>query len=135
MSYGSNIAVEDAEDEYREETARLIAMHAAELVAARDMTRDAAITAAVEHQRYCQEAERDPTGTVATLDEAQRPQPSRSVSDEPIKDTHVSGHAHASHGFKANRPLALAQQARAAMVFDKKLRASLMALRLGGAFF
>ena len=56
MSYGSNIAVEDAEDEYREETARLIAMHAAELVAARDMTRDAAITAAVEHQRYCQEA-------------------------------------------------------------------------------
>jgi len=34
MSYGSNIAVEDAEDEYREETARIIAMHAAELVAA-----------------------------------------------------------------------------------------------------
>ena len=68
MSYGSNIAVEDAEDEYREETARLIAMHAAELVAARDMTRDAAITAAVEHQRYCQEAERDPTGTANKKD-------------------------------------------------------------------
>lgn len=85
MSYGSNIAVEDAEDEYREETARLIAMHAAELVAARDMTRDAAITAAVEHQRYCQEVERDPTGTVATLDEAQRPQPSRSVSEKQIR--------------------------------------------------
>jgi len=85
MSYGSNIAVEDAEDEHREETARLIAMHAAELVAARDMTRDAAITAAVEHQRYCQEAERDPTGTVATLDEAQRPQPSRSVSEKQIR--------------------------------------------------
>lgn len=67
MSYGSTIAVEDAEDEWREETARAIAMHAAELVAARDMTREAAITAAVEHQRYCQEAERDPTGTVATL--------------------------------------------------------------------
>ena len=85
MSYGSNIAVEDAEDEYREETARLIAMHAAELVAARDMTRDAAITAAAEHQRYCQEAELDPTGTVATLDEAQRPQPSRSVSEKQIR--------------------------------------------------
>ena len=52
MSYGSTIAVEDAEDEWREETARVIAMHAAELVAARDMTREAAITAAVEHQRY-----------------------------------------------------------------------------------
>lgn len=85
MSYGSTIAVEDAEDEWREETARAIAMHAAELVAARDMTREAAITAAVEHQRYRQEAERDPTGTVATLDEAQRPQPSRSISERQIR--------------------------------------------------
>lgn len=82
MSYGSTIAVEDAQDDWREEMAVLIAKHAAELVAAKDMTREAAISAAVEHQRYCQEAECDPTGTVATLDEAQRPQPSRSVSEK-----------------------------------------------------
>lgn len=85
MSYGSNIAVEDAEDEWREEMALLIARHAAELVAARDMPREAAISAAIEHQRYCQEAERDSTGTVATLDEAQRPQPSRSISEKQIR--------------------------------------------------
>jgi len=59
--------------------------HAAELVAARDMSREAAIAAAVEHQRYCQEAERDPTGTIATLEEAQRIQPSREISEKQIK--------------------------------------------------
>jgi len=85
MSCGSSEAVEDAEDEYREVVAGLIARHAAELVAARDMSREAAIAAAVEHQRYCQEAERDPTGTIATLEEAQRIQPSREISEKQIK--------------------------------------------------
>lgn len=85
MSYGSTIAVEDAEYEHREAVAHAIAMYAAELVAAKDMSRDRAIEAAVKYQRYCQEAERDPTSTIATLEEAQRIQPSRKISKKQIQ--------------------------------------------------
>ncbi len=48
------------------------------------MSREEAITTAVEHQRYCQEAERDPTGTIATLERAQKVQPSRNISEKQI---------------------------------------------------
>jgi hypothetical protein len=85
MGYGSNEAVRDAEDDFREKIAQAIAENAAELVAAGDMTRDKAIKAATDHQRYMQEAASDVTGTVKTLEEAQRPVPSRKVSTSQVK--------------------------------------------------
>lgn len=85
MGFGSTTAVEDAEDQFRKEVARLIAEHAAELVGAGDLSREAAIQEATEHQRYCQEIERDETGTVATLEEAQRRKPSCKVSPQQVQ--------------------------------------------------
>lgn len=80
MGMGSNLAVEDAEEEYREQLARYVASKAAERVAARDSTRSAAIAEIVEHASALSEAEGDPTGTLGTLAAAQEPQPSRAVS-------------------------------------------------------
>lgn len=65
MSYGSNGAVEEAEAAYREQSAQAVARAAAELVAARDMGRNEAISEVVEWLRNEQAAENDPTGVAA----------------------------------------------------------------------
>ncbi|TXI25580.1 MAG: hypothetical protein E6Q67_00910 [Roseateles sp.] len=62
MSYGSNEAVEDAEDDCQEENAQLLARGAAELVAARVCGRDEAIEKVVEWWRNEAAAAGDPTG-------------------------------------------------------------------------
>ncbi len=73
MSYGANEAVEDAEDEYDESCADLIAQTAAELVAAGDMSRDDAINAAAIWLRQENEADGDETGVAGV--ECQKPTP------------------------------------------------------------
>ncbi|TAK99358.1 MAG: hypothetical protein EPO09_01265 [Aquabacterium sp.] len=65
MSYGSDEAIQDAEDVHREHCARLIAQCAAQLVAAHDMGRDEAIQAITNWMRLDGEAEADPTGVMA----------------------------------------------------------------------
>lgn len=65
MTYGSNQAVADAEEAWRGQCAQLIARYAAELVAARDVSRKEAIAIAVMWLRNEQAADADPTGTVA----------------------------------------------------------------------
>ena len=64
MSYGSREAVEDAEEECREDLATLIANGAAALVAAGDMSREDAIEAVATYYRLDGEADADVTGTV-----------------------------------------------------------------------
>lgn len=78
MSYGSNEAVEDAEDGYREHCAKLIAQSAAQLVAAGDMGRIEAIEEVTEWLRREGEAEGDVTGVVAIENEF--PSPSKATS-------------------------------------------------------
>lgn len=85
MGYGSNEAVSDAEEDFREEISQAIAENAAELVASGDMSRDEAIKVATKHQRYMQDAACDETGTVETLKEAQRPVPSHKVPEHQVK--------------------------------------------------
>jgi hypothetical protein len=82
MSYGSNQAVKDAEDDYRAHCADLIAQRAAQLVAARDMGRDEAIKAATEWLRQEADAVGDVTG-VAALD-IEPPVPSKAVSPRQV---------------------------------------------------
>lgn len=74
MSYGSNGAVEDAENDYKEQCAQLIAKTAAALVAARDMPRSDAIKAATDWVRQEIEAVGDVT-QVASI-ENEFPEPS-----------------------------------------------------------
>lgn len=62
MSFGSNQAVEDAEDDYKEKCAQLIARKAAELVASREASRSEAIEAVTEWLRNERAANGDPTG-------------------------------------------------------------------------
>lgn len=78
MGLGSDVAVESAQDDYREECADWIAQKAAELVAARDMGRDAAIKKAAELLREERDADADVTGVVAV--EIDPIDPSRKVS-------------------------------------------------------
>lgn len=66
MSYGSNEAVDNADDNYREKCVQLIAQRAAELVATRNMGRKEAIAAAAEWLRNEQAADFDSTGVVAS---------------------------------------------------------------------
>lgn len=73
MSFGSNDAVEDAEEDYREECAKLIAQKAAELVAARDMSREDAIKKVSEWLHNEAAAEGDVTGTLAIENEFPSP--------------------------------------------------------------
>lgn len=75
------MAVEEAEEEYREQMAKFIAETAAERVGARDLSRLDGIAEAAQHAEALSEAENDPTGTLGTLPEAQEPKPSRDVSD------------------------------------------------------
>lgn len=63
MSYGANEAVEDAEDQYKEECAQLVARVAAEQVASRGCGREEAIEKAIEWLRNEQSAEGDVTGS------------------------------------------------------------------------
>lgn len=65
MSYGSNEAVEEAEDEYRENCAQRIAQIAAERVACGDASREDAIKQAAEYILNERAAESDPTGVIA----------------------------------------------------------------------
>jgi hypothetical protein len=65
MGYGSNQAVKDAEEDYREKCALLIAETAAELVAAGDADRHDAIEQATEWLRNESAADGDPTGVAA----------------------------------------------------------------------
>jgi len=83
MSYGSNEAVEAAEDDYREQCAVLIAQTAAKLVAARDMGREEAISVATEWIRAENEADHDETGVSAAL--VEHPSASKIVSTPQIK--------------------------------------------------
>ena len=82
MSYGSNGAVEDAENEYKEQCAQLIAETAARLVATRDMSRSDAIEAATEWVRRENEAEGDLT-QVAFI-ENEFPEPSSAAASKQI---------------------------------------------------
>lgn len=77
MSHGSNEAVNDAEDAYREQCAQLIARTAAELVAARDVGREEAIAMATEWLRNEQAADGDPTGVIAAENAAPLPSKAR----------------------------------------------------------
>ncbi|MDP1894081.1 MAG: hypothetical protein Q8K87_08110 [Hydrogenophaga sp.] len=81
MGMGSTLAVEDAEEECREQLVNFVASTAAERVGARDLTRPEAIAEAVKHASALSDADNDPTGTLGTLAEAQAPKPSRVVSD------------------------------------------------------
>lgn len=65
MSSGSNDAVKDAEDQYREECAVLIAHRAAALVAAHDMGRAEAVSALAEWLRAENEVGGDPSGVLS----------------------------------------------------------------------
>lgn len=65
MGFGANQAVSDAEDEYKEKCAQLIARTAAELVAAGDSDRVGAIERATEWVRKDQAAAGDVTGVAA----------------------------------------------------------------------
>jgi len=67
MGYGSTVAVEEAEEEYREACAELIEKGAAKLVGARDMTRRQAIEAETEALRQEIEADNDVTGVLGTM--------------------------------------------------------------------
>lgn len=82
MSYGANEAVEAAEDAYREECADWIAQKAAELVAARDMTRTDAIEKAANLLRQDNDADADMTGVAAV--EVESIEPSRKASKEQV---------------------------------------------------
>ena len=73
MSYGANEAVEDAEREHRDRCAILIAQKAAQLVAARDMGRDAAIAVVTEWLRREGEADGDVTRVMAIENELPSP--------------------------------------------------------------
>lgn len=75
MSYGSNEAVKDAEEAYRDECAQLVAEKAAQLVAAGDMGRAPAVEQSAEWLRQEGEAESDETGTLAV--ENTPPSPSK----------------------------------------------------------
>lgn len=77
MGFGSNIAVENAEADYREDCANLIAEKAAGLVAARDMGREEAIQKIVEWLRQEIVADSDETGTMAI--ENDFPSPSKAM--------------------------------------------------------
>ncbi len=85
MSYGSNEVVLAQEAGFREKITLEIANIAAELVAAGDMSREKAIEDATKYMRYQQEADRDVTGVIETLEEAQRPIPSRPVSSDQVR--------------------------------------------------
>lgn len=82
MGYGSNCAVEDADDEYREQCAQLIAKEAARLVAATDMSRSDAIQSATEWLRRENEAEGDLT-QVASI-ENELPEPSLTAPSKQV---------------------------------------------------
>lgn len=82
MSIGSTVAVESAMEQYREDCAKVIAKQAAQLVAARDMSRDDAIQAATEWLRRENEAEGDVTGILAI--ENEHPSPSKVVPSNQI---------------------------------------------------
>ncbi len=77
MGYGSNGAVEDAEDDCREEKAELIAYKAATLVAAGDMGRAEAIVALAEWLSRENEADDDLSGVLSI--ENIFPAPSKSM--------------------------------------------------------
>ena len=77
MGYGSNQGVEDANADYREACAGVIARGAAELVAARDMERQDAIDAMTEWVRRNSEALNNATGMIAV--ENRYPSPSKAV--------------------------------------------------------
>jgi len=78
MSYGSNQGVEDANADYREVCAGIIARGAAELVAAGDMQRQAAIEAMTEWVRKNSDALNDATGAIMV--ENRYPSPSKVVT-------------------------------------------------------
>lgn len=82
MSFGSNQAVEDAEDDYKERCAALIARTAAELVAAGDASREEAIEQATEWVRNAEAADGDPIG--ATEVENKEPRASKASSKAQI---------------------------------------------------
>lgn len=77
MGFGSNEAVQAAEEEYRKERAKVIAEVAAGLVAAGDMSSDDAIQAAIEWYRKDDAADGDVTGTLAA--ETKLPTPSKAA--------------------------------------------------------
>jgi hypothetical protein len=82
---GSNIDVSDKEGADREELAQEVALHAAHLIASRDMSRHDAIEAVAQHLIHLREADNDITRTAETLSEAQDPQPEHEKSAEQIE--------------------------------------------------
>lgn len=83
MSYGSNEAVENAEEDHREECASIIATRAAALVAAGDMSRLDAISALQDWLLREKEASTDPSGVLSI--ENVFPSPSKSASSSQIR--------------------------------------------------
>lgn len=84
MGYGANEAVEDSEYDAKRSDAQEIAEIAASLIAAGDSSRVAAIEQAKTYMQLQKEAANDPTHTIATLDAAQMPRPSRKAPQAQI---------------------------------------------------
>ncbi|AXK38528.1 hypothetical protein [Crenobacter cavernae] len=82
MGIGSTLAVEEAEEQYREDCAKQIARTAAPLVAAGDMGRDDAIRTVTEWLRQGSEAEGDVTGVVSVQNKF--PTPSKEVATKQV---------------------------------------------------
>lgn len=82
MSIGSTLAVEDAEDQYREDSADFIARHAAALVASGDMGRNEAIETVTDFLRRGNEGQGDITMTESI--ENRLPTPSKQVQPEQV---------------------------------------------------
>ena len=78
----SHLALEDANDNYKEDCAVEIATRAAKLVASRDMGRTEAIQAATEEMRQENAANNDPTGVLETMIDVTKP--SKEISQAQI---------------------------------------------------
>lgn len=70
---GNDYHLDDANDEYVEKNAEVIATRAAMLVASRDMNREDAIEAATEELRQENAASTDETGVLKTMIDAVKP--------------------------------------------------------------
>lgn len=83
MGFGSTVAVEEAEEQWRRDCAKVIKREAAKHVGARTMTREEAIKAETELLRQECEAENDVTRTLETM--IVPPKPSKAIKEQQIR--------------------------------------------------
>lgn len=79
MGYGSTVAVEEAEENWRDECKKRVRSEAAKHVGARTKTRAEAIDFETELLRQDIEADNDPSGTLASM--IIPPKPSKSIPE------------------------------------------------------